>query len=170
MWSQNEGIATRIGTLGTAACADLFSAYGLELSSSSGTWGQSDERLLSGSIGFVGPRVRGTCLLATEEKCLLETCPERGAALRDWIGELTNQFMGRLKTKLLSHGVEVFVTTPIVLSGVRIQPLPRAHVEPLVFSSRAGSVLTWIELETHPTFVLGSEHPGFNGEGDVIVF
>jgi CheY-specific phosphatase CheX len=90
--------------------------------------------------------------------------------MRDWIGELTNQFMGRVKTKLLAHGVEVFVTTPIVLSGVRIQPLPRGHVEPLVFSSHAGSVLTWIELETHPAFVLGSEHPGFNGEGDVIVF
>jgi CheY-specific phosphatase CheX len=172
MWSQNEGIATKIGTLGTNACADLFSAYGLELEpgSSGASWGGNDQPLLSGSIGFVGRRIRGTCLLATEERCLLATCPEQGVAMRDWIGELTNQFMGRLKTKLLAHGVEVFVTTPIVLSGVRIQPLPRAHVEPAVFSSHAGSVLTWIELETHPELVLGLEQPGFNGEGDVIVF
>ena len=170
MWIQDTDIEIQVSTLGAEACTELFHAYGVGLSASETTWGDSDERMLSGSMGFVGRHVRGTCLLATTEKTLLVSCPTRGR-VRDWIGELTNQFVGRLKTKLLAGGVEVFVTTPIVLSGVRIQPLPRARMEPTVFSSLEGDVLVWIEVETDEGFALGSLHPGrSNVEGEVILF
>ena len=168
MWTQDTGIEMQVSALGAEACTELFQAYGVGLSASEKSWGEGDERMLSGSMGFVGRHVRGTCLLATTEKNVLSSCPTRGRA-RDWIGELTNQFVGRLKTKLLAGGVEVFVTTPIVLSGVRIQPLPRAPIEPTVFSSPEGDVLVWVEVETDEGFALGSLHPG-NVEGQVIVF
>jgi hypothetical protein len=170
MWSQNNDVELKIGALGARACVELFGAYGLSLDPATSPVARSDHRLLSGSIGFVGRRLRGTCLLAAAEKPLSVSCPEQEGALRDWVGELTNQFMGRLKTKLLSHGVEVFVTTPIVLAGVRIEPLPRSRTEPHVFTSSAGEVLAWVEVETEDQFVLGSEHPWQSGgEGDVIV-
>jgi hypothetical protein len=170
MSTMTNEIELRISTLGAEACAELFGAYGVGLSPTKKDWCASDERLLSGSMGFVGRRVRGTCLLATTEAPLLESCPTRGK-LRDWVGELTNQFVGRLKTKLLACGVEVFVTTPIVLSGVRIQPLPRGRLEPFVFSSQNGEVLAWIEVDVDDGFVLGSLHPGrSNSEGEVILF
>ena len=170
MWIQTSETELTIGALGASACTELFQAYGVGLTPAQKAWGNSEERLLSGSMGFVGRHVRGTCLLATTEKTLLSSCPAQGK-LRDWIGELTNQFVGRLKTKLLGCGVEVFVTTPIVLSGVRIQPLPRGHLEPTVFSSPAGDVLVWVEAETDEGFVLGSLHPGrSNVEGEVILF
>lgn len=163
-------IELRIGALGAEACKELFGAYGVGLSPAQKPWGKSDDRLLSGSMGFVGRHVRGTCLLATTEGPLMKSCPTQGK-LRDWVGELTNQFVGRLKTKLLGCGVEVFVTTPIVLSGVRIQPLPRGRLEPFVFSSADGELLVWVEVDIDDAFVLGSLHPGrSNVEGEVILF
>jgi hypothetical protein len=169
MWQQNQDIEVTIGELGMRACVELFQAYGVELAPGAGGWGANDERLLSGSVGFVGRSLRGTCLLAAPEPPLAASCPEQGGALRDWVGELTNQFVGRLKTKLLSRGVEVFVTTPIVLSGVRIEPLPRSRAEPMIFTSSAGPVLAWVEVETEESFALGAERPGQSGEGSVIV-
>ena len=170
MWSNDNESGLTIGTLGASACVELFGAYGVELSPGAKEWGSGDERLLTGSVGFVGRRVRGTCLLAAPTAPLKLSCPEEGGALRDWVGELANQFVGRLKSKLLARGVEIFVTTPIVLSGIRIQPLPRGKVEPFVFTSSAGDVLAWIEVETDEHFELGVEQPGpSNGEGDVIV-
>ena len=170
MWIQDGEIEVKIGAFGADACTELFGAYGVSLSATRKSWTESDERLLSGSMGFVGRHVRGTCLLATTEKTLADSCPTQGK-LRDWIGELTNQFVGRLKIKLLACGVEVFVTTPIVLSGVRIQPLPRGRLEPTVFSSPRGDVLVWVEVDTDQGFALGSLHPGrSNVEGEVILF
>ncbi|HEX6765228.1 MAG TPA: chemotaxis protein CheX [Polyangiaceae bacterium] len=166
----NHEIELRIGGLGAEACTELFTAYGVGLAPTRKDWGATDERMLSGSIGFVGRHVRGTCLLATTEAPLRRSCPT-GGKVRDWIGELTNQFVGRLKSKLLGCGVEVFVTTPIVLSGVRIQPLPRGRLEPFVFSSSDGDVLVWVEVDVDEGFVLGSLHPGrSNAEGQVILF
>jgi hypothetical protein len=170
MWSQDSNVESKIAELGEHACVELFDAYGLELTPHPRPFERSDRRLFSGSIGFVGRRLRGTCLLASESEPLLASCPERDGAPRDWIGELTNQFVGRLKTKLLSHGVEVFVTTPIVLSGVRIEPLPRNRTEPFVFQSNVGGVMAWVEVETEEGFALGSEESGRSGgEGDVIL-
>ena len=170
MWSNDNDNGLSIGALGASACVELFGAYGVELSRGSKDWGSSEERLLSGSVGFVGRRVRGTCLLAAAVPPLELSCPQQGGPLRDWVGELANQFVGRLKSKLLARGVEIFVTTPIVLSGIRIQPLPRGKAEPFVFTSSAGDVLAWVEVETEEAFVLGSEQPeSTNGEGDVIV-
>lgn len=170
MKAQQSDIELTIGSLGAEACTELFNAYGVGLSRAKKDWQANEERMLSGSMGFVGRHVRGTCLLATTEAPLLKSCPTRGK-LRDWVGELTNQFVGRLKTKLLGCGVEVFVTTPIVLSGVRIQPLPRGRLEPFVFSSADGEVLAWVEVDVDEDFVLGSLHPGrSNAEGEVILF
>lgn len=170
MWTHNNEFEIQVSSLGRDACSELFGAYGVKLAETRKAWGAPDERLLSGSMGFVGRQVRGTCLLATTEKSLSASCPTQGK-LRDWIGELTNQFVGRLKTKLLAAGVEVFVTTPIVLSGVRIEPLPRGRLEPTVFSSVHGEVLAWVEVEADDGFMLGSLHPGRSSlEGEVILF
>jgi hypothetical protein len=170
MSTRESDIELTIGNLGAIACKELFGAYGVKLSPTKKAWGDSEERLLSGSMGFVGRNVRGTCLLAASEKTLMDSCPTQGK-LRDWIGELTNQLVGRLKTKLLGCGVEVFVTTPIVLSGVRIRPLPRGRLEPTVYSSADGEVLVWVEVEADEGFALGSLHPGREStEGEVILF
>jgi hypothetical protein len=170
MMSENDDVALHIAELGQSACFELFSAYGVTLQAPTRVWTDTDDRLLSGVIGFVGPRVRGTCLLAGGEAPLGDSCPE-GGRLRDWVGELTNQLVGRLKSKLLARGVEIALTTPIVLSGVRLKPLPRGRLEPAVMNAKSGPILIWTEVETDTEFAFGAEQAGLTGhEGAVLLF
>lgn len=171
MFEESESLGVRIGSLAAAACIELFSAYGVELSPTDNGWELSDDPVLSGVMGFVGARLRGTCLLASAAGPLAAACPE-GGRVRDWIGELTNQLVGRLKTKLLTRGIEVALTTPIILSGARLQPVPRGPLLPTVFSSNSGLVLVWIEAEAAGDVEFGSEHPQHpsSNEGDILLF
>jgi hypothetical protein len=167
-----DDVAVDIGSLGSSACVELFDAYGVSLQPLSGETGfrASDECIMSGVIGFVGKNVRGTCLLAGNDAPLEASCPP-GGQLRDWVGELANQLVGRLKRKLLARGVEVALTTPLVLSGVRLQPLPRGRLTPSVLRASQGDVLVWIEVDVDQGFSLGDEFThDAAAEGAVVLF
>jgi hypothetical protein len=167
---QDNIINERVTSLAAIACAELFDAYGLTLTRTTHSWGETDDRLLCGVVGFVGRRFRGSCLVAGCEAPLVASCPS-GNQLRDWVGELANQLAGRVKAKLINLGVEVSLTTPIVISGVRLEPLPRSDIAPTVFTSAEGDVMVWAEAEAASGFVFGSERPAAsNGEGDVLLF
>jgi hypothetical protein len=153
---ESESISARCSNLAASSCIELFDAYGLPLAQGNDGWRESPEQLISGVMGFVGPRVRGTCLLAAEPAAVQATCPPEGR-MRDWVGELSNQLVGRLKKKMLSRGVEVALTTPIVLTGVRLQPLPRGRIEPTAFSSDKGFVVVWVEVEAAQNLSMDSE-------------
>src|SRR4051812_18701468 len=92
--------------MGQRASLELFAAYGLDMEVQQRPWSPTDERLYCGSIGFAGRGLRGTCVLAANERPLLESCPE-GGRLRDWVGELANQLAGRVKVQILARGTEV---------------------------------------------------------------
>jgi hypothetical protein len=87
---------------------------------------------------------------------------------RDWIAELANQLIGRVKMKLLSYSVSVTMTTPLALSGIRVTPLPRSAGEPVAFTSPRGAALLWLELETDDDFVLTPSRPLSVGPGDLV--
>ena len=167
----NDSIAVQVGGLAAQACEDLFAAYGVPLTRAAVSLVDSDEPMLCGVMGFVGQGISGTCLLAGTLGPLQASCPESGRA-RDWVGELANQLVGRLKSKLLRRGVELIVTTPVVLSGVRLEPLPRGPLVPATFSTDSGTIVVWVEVDTTPGYgFIGSEHPGLAGsEGDLLIF
>jgi CheY-specific phosphatase CheX len=51
-----------------------------------------------------------------------DTAPNSGVdALQDWIGELANQLLGRLKSRLLAHGVAIQLGTPTTVSGLELR-------------------------------------------------
>ncbi len=65
-------------------------------------------------IGFQSPQLRGSLRLRLSRPFLLETCPgisEAGdlteAYLQDWVGELCNLLIGRVKSKLLAHAIDL---------------------------------------------------------------
>src|SRR4051812_35288989 len=128
MFEENENLGSEVASLASSSCVDLFEAYGVPIAPNFVPWQKNDERMFCGVIGFVGARIRGTCLLAGTRAPLEGSCPE-GGRLRDWVGELANQLVGRLKTKLLARGVPTIVTTPAVLSGIRLEPIPRGKLE-----------------------------------------
>lgn len=168
MFVERSDTTRMIQSLAGAACIELLQAYGVTLTPSNG-WGDSDEVMFSGVMGFVGDRVRGTCLLAAPQGTVEAAAPQDASA-RDWVGELANQLVGRLKAKLLARGATIALSTPVVLRGVRLSPLPRTDVEPVVFHSPTGKVLVWLEVEIEDGFELGEERALQATEGELLVF
>ncbi len=155
-----------VESLAEEACLSLFEAYGVHLEPASAETSSGD-RTLTGIIGFTGRGITGMCLVAATEEPLNASNPTQGA-LRDWVAELSNQLAGRLKHKLLTQGVEVYITTPIVLRATRIEPLPRNKLEPRGFRALGGTVALWVEVETSPEFEIippsADEAPAAEGE------
>jgi CheY-specific phosphatase CheX len=113
------------------------------------------EVTLAGIVGFVGEHARGSVMLAMSDQTLERMSPA-GAAIdrRDWVGELSNQLVGRFKNKLLAHSVDVGITTPIVIGGSRLSPTIQDEDQPHVFSFDAGRVHVWLDLQFARDFVL----------------
>jgi CheY-specific phosphatase CheX len=169
MFSERKAATETMQEMAGDACTELMAAYGLGLTRIDEPWTESENEVFSGVMGFVGDTVRGSCLLAAPETAVLAAAPHSAKA-RDWVGELANQLVGRVKTKLLAHGVTIALTTPVVLRGVRLSPLPRTHAKPRLFDSPAGRVLVWVEVEVTSAFELGSERLLRVCEGDLLVF
>jgi hypothetical protein len=68
-------------------------------------------------------------------------------AQRDWVCELSNQLMGRVKNRLLALGAEVHLATPAGLSGKNLSLAPETLRLPQVFTAAGGYVCVWIDCE-----------------------
>jgi len=101
----------------------------------------------------------------------LKSCPE-GDQVRDWVGELTNQLAGRIKSRFLKHNIEIGLSTPVSLSGVALRPLPRNELRPTCFSALGGTVLVWVEVDADPSFAFGAAGSGeaARAEGEIVLF
>jgi hypothetical protein len=171
MYTEQHRISNAIEDMVTSACAELFAAYDVPLTAADrDVWAALNEPLLSGVMGFVSPQLRGTCVLACEQGPVSKSCPSGGRP-RDWIGELANQLVGRLKTKLLGRDIEIGLSTPVVLQGIRLMPLPRAALEPAVYQSPSGMVLVWVEVEVADGFSLPpARNPNVGETGELMFF
>jgi hypothetical protein len=136
------------------AC-DLFRAYGLELSARSRDEFPTPERLaLCGVVGFRGRQLCGALVLASTREPLELTNPTGGGAQRDWICELSNQLMGRVKNRLFRGGTEIALATPAGLSGESFYPIPARLRAPQVLAGGNGIVSAWIDYELAEGFEL----------------
>jgi hypothetical protein len=129
------------------SCLELFHDYALPLARVIEGQLKDAELLFCGVVGFTGEQLRGTLLLATSSEPLGRTSPLRDSSLREWIAELSNQLLGRIKNKLLAHGVTLHLSTPVVLRGQQIAPLSRAELVPFVFACDGGYVCVWFDAE-----------------------
>jgi hypothetical protein len=164
-------LTKQVATMTAEACRELFSAYGVALEPTPREFEAGTERMLCGVIGFVGSGVRGSCVLAGHDSPIMASCPE-GGSIRDWIGELTNQLAGRLKSRFLKHDVEIGLSTPVALSGVSLLPLPRSPLKPSWFSAHEGAVLVWVEVDADAQFGLSKVEASesTHSEGDILLF
>lgn len=125
-----------------------------------------------GIIGFAGRSLRGTLLLAPATLALTESNWRTRGELRDWIGELSNQLLGRIKNKLLRCGVEMHVTIPLTMRGSQLAPAAtRGELMAFSFDAEPGRVAVWLDVETAEGFKIEfSDDSEQNLEGDAIVF
>jgi CheY-specific phosphatase CheX len=152
------------------ACRSLFDAYGVTLESTDGADTTQAKVLLCGVVGFAGPGIRGTCILAATEEPISKSIPVSGS-LRDWIAELSNQLVGRIKNKLLGYGAEVYITSPAVVRGEHLAAPSNCAIKPLSFATAGGNVFVWVDVETDESFTLINppEPPGAS-EGEALLF
>ncbi|MBL8719854.1 MAG: chemotaxis protein CheX [Myxococcales bacterium] len=71
-------------------------------------------------LGFAGEHLRGAVVLEAPEGVLERSLPcgePTPEAVLDWAGELANQLCGRIKNRLLGHGIVIQLATPTIISG-----------------------------------------------------
>lgn len=157
--NENPDLTRRASAMAASACIDLFAAYDVHLDPSTHDIESDDTPMICGMVGFVGRRIRGTCMLAAHINPVARTCPA-GGQVRDWMAELTNQLGGRLKSEFLGRNLELGLSTPMALTGVRVRPLPRGSSKPIALDTEDGAVLVWVEVETTAEFRLGRPGEG----------
>jgi len=159
--------------LAADCCRDLFHDLGSPLEESA--LPGMDEVGLSfcAIVGFSGASLRGSLVLGVSPLAIELVLGTGGNTPRDMMGELSNQLLGRLKNKLLPYGVELFLTTPVVLRGEHFAPMPRSELNPLPFGLNEGNVWLWIEVECFDGFEMRLE-PSASvvpmAEGDALLF
>jgi len=105
----------------------------------------------------------------------VENGPQASEILQDWGGELANQLLGRLKSRLLAHGVTILLGTPTTVSGLdlRVRSLPgELHFAPSWL--RAGADWLVVRLDavaTGEVTLSNSPEPAAAAkEGDILLF
>jgi CheY-specific phosphatase CheX len=121
------------------AAIELFASHGLEVAPEMAAGEAGGDPLVS-AIGFTAATMRGTLVLSVGRDLAAASLPGSlrggGASLDllvDWTGELSNQLLGRIKTRLCSVGLEIALSTPMVFVGTAMRhfarscPVQRAH-------------------------------------------
>jgi len=155
-------------------CLKLFADYKLEIHAGEPSESLATEPfLLCGVLGFTGKHMRGALVLATTKEPLERTNPAANPSHRDWICELVNQLLGRVKNQMLSRGVEIFASTPIALRGEHLSPVLQQRLVAELFTAEGGVVCVWMDCEFDADFVLTEESFGEAAplsEGDTLLF
>ncbi len=159
------------------SCLGMFSTYEVELTYKEDTTladAQDQDLVLAGIIGFTADEMRGTMVLAATETPLRRSTSET-THRRDWIAELANQLLGRMKNRLVPYGVDLVMTTPLSLRGNHLVMEPSdAELKPhLFYSDDGGSVCVWFDAEFEPGVELTkSEDPDAQcpDEGELLLF
>ena len=155
------------GTLG------LFKAYGVQLAEdpagakeTANTW--------AAVVGFQGAAIGGAVVLVVDSALLHASVPTRETTEREWIGELANQLLGRIKNRLLAYGVDIAAATPGVLGAVRIVPNgPRDQRQGITMVANGNRVTVWIDYHVKDAQRLDKLSRGeadVGREGDLILF
>ncbi|MFT4702901.1 MAG: CheY-specific phosphatase CheX [Bradymonadia bacterium] len=154
----------------------LFKVYGIEMERVI----SSDDvpcPSLAGIVGFSGERMRGTMLLAAPTQTL-QACSCHGGRLidpDDWVGELTNQLMGRVKNAGYELGLEFAMSTPVAVRGVALQfrSPDVGDVWQLFFACEHGLTRLRLSAEMLQGFSLGRSDGAARqsaAEGEVLLF
>ncbi len=110
-------------------------------------------------IGFSGDTMKGVLGVTAPPHAVRAThplvqddTPLTNEQVYDWLAELSNQLLGRIKGELMSYGVTLWLASPVVLRGVSVRIVPRPHegVHKYTFHGHSGDFCVWIDYQyTH---------------------
>jgi hypothetical protein len=107
------------------AALELFASYGIQFfvvqpgANVTGLPVASPSVGLLGVCGFGGPTFTGHVILSASDGTLSRSNNTRSSR-DDWMAELANQFLGRIKNQLLRSGIHVQRVPPVVIKGVAV--------------------------------------------------
>jgi CheY-specific phosphatase CheX len=143
---------------------------------------------VAGQVTFSGPRIQGSVLLVSTFPVVAKTRPvglegttrSNGSAgdrilLRDWVGELTNQLLGRIKNRFWAFGLKFDVAMPTALSGPALSLAMRKCSKARIFTFGRGEDVIGVVVDVVAEPQLASVRPPADveeaaREGDVILF
>ncbi len=135
---------------------------------------------LAAVLGFSGDAIQGALGLLAHRDLVAATyrsaTGQDGSRrqLDDWLGELANQLLGRIKNTLLRYDVAIQLATPMVLRGVNIE-VGGSHedgVYKVEFTCCTGGLCAWIDAQHEGELVLHlrEEEDVSASEGDGMFF
>ena len=134
------------------SCLRLFNDYQLEIRARRAEDKLSAEHfLLCGIIGFTAKHLRGALVLAATREPL-ERTNSTSTTHRDWICELSNQLLGRVKNQMLPQGLELHAATPVAIKGDHLQPIFAQTPVAEIFLADNGVIAVWLDCEFDAEF------------------
>jgi len=149
---------TRLPPLVLECARDLFESYGVVLDDPSSEPAELHGRYCSGSVGFSG-ELRGNAIIAANEDLLRKMVTHVGLdpdtiCVSDWVGELANQLVGRVKARLLSHGLTVMLAVPTSVVGTDLAFPTTGTIDRFVFALPTGALALHFCADVEAHYVL----------------
>jgi len=151
----------------------LLGDYGVMMAP---THGSSAMRMMA-VIGFSGRHMHGSLALAAGEEVVRRSMPCAEGCVNDWLGELANQLLGRVKNQLCRYGMDLNLAVPMVLRGLQLSvhgevgPGGQGRVMRYEFSSAHGPVCVWFDADIEGGLMLTErESSAASAEGAVLFF
>jgi hypothetical protein len=144
------------------ACVDVFECRGLSIEPrADAAFRVPGEDHVAGFIGF-GGTLRGSVVITGPARLFEKIHPQGADAkisvpdLLDWVGELANQLLGRIKTRLCVEGVDFSASLPTAVRSRDVQfslaHRPGSYL--LFFGDRAWDFSLCFDIMIPPTVQL----------------
>lgn len=153
---------------------ELFAAHGISFDSTDtrcGTEAESSECAFLGVAALGGPSFNGSVVLQTNEEFLRHSNTTLSAPA-DWMAELANQFVGRIKNRQLRDGISLRRMPPVVVTGNTARlAFPCKGIPLIVLTNRQGSLLIWMNSEpSTDDFQVKEPDDSVLTEGEMVLF
>jgi len=122
----------------------------------------SIDEALAAVIGYSSPEMKGSVTVISTKSLLRKSHPNLQMEmpvgeqdLEDWIGEISNQLLGRMKNKLLKFGTTLAMATPSILMGrslISRQPKDGSRLS-FRFESELGALAVTVDVVLSPGYV-----------------
>jgi CheY-specific phosphatase CheX len=161
------------------AVRGVFEGVGASLEPANARPRDTDD--IGASIGFTGTSLRGAVVLISSKRLISSVLPvkvgpeQEASKVADWMGEIANQTLGRIKNQLLAYGVTLEMSTPTVLFGLSLSRRGTGSNVRREFCFRAGDETLGVSLDAiaQPNLELTEKDttvgPGV-AEGEIALF
>ena len=127
---------------------------------------------LAAMIGFGAEHLNGSSVLMSDVDAVRALSGFEEIDHLDWLGELNNQVVGRLKNKMVRHSVSVQMSTPVVTSGSSLDFSSKCdHSSRWIVQWEGGTLTAFLSLNVSPELEFAPpEAESVSDEGSLIFF